>query len=679
MQADLSNLQNNLIEIYAALHDQPRKDHLKLYATNDGSVFYQGTCMAKVLKEADKFWQWIQWSHNTTTLETSLKKILNDSFNKSVRYAYLCRQERIWHNLRQIDEIWKLSLGPQDFANQRTRYANLLSQELEGSVEEGKRPDYLTQFDQRAEAPLSAQKIKEHRLAIMNFHQATYFFWSIFIQDEELPDNEKNAEKNEALRAPLTQYIQFSTLTDYMLFKALKNEGKWVQLEGVMQLPIPVTLFAKLGDPQGLTVNENKRLNQWVEALNNCQKAISSMLFSSVLTEVMSVIKLQGSSSLTLPDLVDSLEKRGCLHIHQEDGAHVDWRDKLKKGDAIDCNGVHLILGELLSLSSDDTSTDTFKIFAIQNYPDYVVKIAHNRFLLLLEDKRASNEKDHWGVRLVETVTDLKDFENGTVVSGIDSMGRCTVLERLKSTFASYDWTSDGFKLTQEDEKPALVFANHIFCMSQWKATPLNLSLEHLMWDEKGVLKTTRLLKKGPSNYNDLEELCEKAVKGNFYVLWFLVKVSKLSEHPMAIYYRNAVENTLRTGEIDTIGRPLPLAHRQDIYTERVKELCQEAQQLRERCFSKVRAALRKKGQYSYLQEEQLKSEIADKLLEFYRALPTPGILSPTLESQTVASFSKNAEKDSLLDPSVAKKYYQEKHKWIMDRNKAAALEEGSL
>ena len=148
--------------------------------------------------------------------------------------------------------------------------------------------------------------------------------------------------------------------------------------------------------------------------------------------------------------------------------------------------------------------------------------------------------------------------------------GAVSSLRNCTSPLDSHEWTSENEKLNQKDEKIALVLANHLFCMTEWWANAQNLSLSHLMFDHEEVLKSVRLLKKGPPNYNEWEAFCAAAAKDNPCVLAFLMNVSKLSEHPVGIYYREAVGHVLDTGETDLLSRPLPSGHRVAIYDKRV-------------------------------------------------------------------------------------------------------------
>lgn len=660
-EVHFSELQHNLSEIYAAMHAKPKNGQLQLAAAFSSCVYFQGYLTGRIVKFLNKIWSRIYPPRESLVVEKITNLAVTTFFDHAVHFAYDVRQRRIWNQMREIDESWKNSLHPPNFAKQCRRYEDYLLKELRGSVE-ADNPIYLDDFIEKGKIAANPQEVKEWRHAIINFHQATHLFWSLFV---------KNNKDNIELKKPIKDFLQpHSTLADRPLYKALKKEGRWVQMEGVMQQSIPVALFAKLSDPKSLTVNENKRLKTWIQTLNQCQKSISPKLFVCVLKEVMNVIHLQGSSSLTLAELLLWLDREGCQIIHQEDPAHMDWREKLRAGDVIECNGKQLILGK--QLSPDKLIDDDFKIFELKNYPNYVVKIANNRLRLLLENQKAKNEEEHWGVRLVETIANLEQDKNKSEIHGLDDQGCCVVQEKLSSSFAGHSWLSHKMELNQEEEDKALIFANHLFCMHQWKATPQNLSFAHLMWDKNGNLKSTRLLKKGGANYNEWEAYCEKAANGNIYVLNYLMHVSKLHEHKVGVYYREAIEHTLKTGKTDLIGRPLPLGHRQENYNQHIKKLCAEAQEIRESCLKIVIAHLRKKKQYSYQQESKLQKLVADKLLQIYRASPMPGRFLPDFKERVIAGFTgHDIELPILPTPKDFQDYYQEKHLLMMKYNQA--------
>ena len=657
---NFDSLQANLREIYAALQNA-NGDALPLYAYNKSVVIYRGCLSGKLWQKWDQGYRLIE-SSKPPVLKDVLKTVLNVIFNHAVHTAYKGRQKRIWHHMRQIDCIFGKTLTPQENADQRKRYVAHLTEELKGSVDlRSAKAIALQDFDRRTVDPMTEAEETEHRHMVIRFFQATMIFWRMFIKDDDIP-----------LRQPLLPFLdKQSLLTDRIIYKALKKEGRWTQVEGIMQQTIPVELIAKLEDPDNLTVEEKRRLKSWVRTLNEQRGKISLKLLSAVLKEILVIIQMQGSSALTMPDFLYWLDQQGCEILHGEDGAHMDWREALRSGHEITCNGKKLVLGE--QLSPEKEIDDEFKVFELKNHPDWVVKIANNRFRLLIEERKAQNEDEHWGFRLVETVDNIEEDAQKPPVRGLDKEGRCVVLEKLSNPLGDYEWTSTEARLEEEDEKVALVFANHLFCLYQWKANAEKLSLNHLLFDRSGVLKSVRLLKKGEPNYNEWEAHCFAASKDNPYVLAYLIQASKLSEHKVAAYYRAAVAHALKTGETDLLSRPLPMGHRQGCYDKRIKELCAEALELRRVCLKRVTAMLRKKGENASDQEEELSQKIGERLVYFYKESSTPGILSSDpLQKQVLETFETSDWEEPVLDDSDITDYYQEQHEQMMKNNDAA-------
>lgn len=645
---DLNLLQANFAEIFAALDAAVEGQPLPLFSTSSSKIYYRGTWLGRAIH-----WMWA--SRDPLALDEAMKTIMTNCFNGCLERAYEGRRKRLWHHVRQIDRTLNSNISDAVLTAKIDRYVQFLTNESPRLPKVRRSAEPLTEDEERA-----------HRHQTCNFHNAAYEFWSLFIKDDPL--------KN--LLMPFLEPA--SLLTNRSLFKAMTKEDRWVQLEGEMQQSIPIALFSKLHNPQSLTVNENVRLRSWVQRLNACRTSLPIDLIAKVFKEVIKIIRIQGDSPLTYADLIFWLDQQGCQSVREEDPVHLDWRAKLRPGETIFCNGIKLVLGR--QLSPEKEIDDHFIVFELANSP-HVVKIAHNRFLLMVEDKQSNIEKMHWGFRLVEKIKNINEEGNEEIIDGLDEKGRCVVLEKLEVPFDRYKWTSTAPKLTQEDENYALPFANHLFCMKEWWASAQNLSLDHLMHDKMGVLKSTRLLRKGSPNYNEWEGHCIAAARGNPWVLSFLMHVSKLKDHPVAKFYQGAVEYTLKTGQTDLIGRDLPLDHREEVYERKVIELCNTAKELKKMCFEYVRSALQKtkKDPYSHEQKPQLEQEITRRLIQVYQASLTPGHL-PYDETLEVikASFASDADwrsskwTASTINFLEYRAYYDEKFDLMISHNKKA-------
>jgi hypothetical protein len=658
-----TDLHRNLSEIYLALTNREDGKDLNLFAYDDCTLYFKGSCAARVWEKWSKTYNWLCTSTPSASVQDVLNGVLDPYFWHSVRQVHHARQERIRHHIHQLDDAH--SQHPTLKSEQKSRYAAFFHKELLGSVERNIIDVYKSRFDWLRKTVFTAEEVKVHRHKVINFYAATAVFWRVFIKDT--PENQR-------LREPLKSVVKSDNyLFDRPMYKAIKKEVKWVQLEGITHQSIPVAEISKLHAPNTLTVDENRRLTLWAKALNDCRQEMSFKHITDVIEEVIKIIEMQGSSSVTLQDLIIWLDQQGCSFLHAEDPSHMDWREGLIEGSQIECNGKQFTLGKQLSSNKD--IDDEFKIYELKSHPDFVVKIARNKFRLAIDAKQAANKKAHWGVRLVETIKDLDGRGQAPLISGLDASGRCVILEKLNSPISDHVWKSNSVALTSDDEKIALILASHLYCMNQWKASAEGMTTSHLLFDAQGVLKSTHLLKKGPPNYNVWEEFCIQAAKENVFVIAFLMNVSKLIEHPVGCYYRDAVVYVIEKGVTDLLSRPLPKGHNNPIYNKRVEDLCKRALELRKACLQLAIANERKKGSYTHRQEQELQGKVVERLVHFYKESSIPGALfeeelrKKVLDSLDDANFG-------ILDDQVSD-YYSQKRDLLLKRNLALSGQQG--
>ena len=661
MIPDFGDLQYNLSQIYEALHDKEHGDGKPLplvvfRSSNKTYVGYKENWKGKFEEKWGHIWSLFLPTENPPSLEAVLKSILNESFNAAVRQVFRGRQKRIYTHIKKKPTL-------QEELEQQKRYEKFLSEELKGSIDEAN-PVYLKDFENRSFGPPSEEENSKHRHLTIDFHQATHVFWSIFFDD-----NKQHKHFCKRLEPFIDK--KSAALTDLPFFNALKREGIWINMEGEMHHSIPVTLLSKLHDPALLSVQEKKDFKSWVELFNNYQQKISLGSLSTVLKEAVRILELQGSSTLTMQDLLYWLDKQGCSLLKRDDADHMRWRERLgpeknpRSENMITCNGKVFILGKLLSPVKE--IDDQFKVFELKGHENWVVKIANNSFRLLIEQKKSQMEEEHCGVRFVEAIE-------------LDFDGRCVIQERLTSFLSAHEWKSKGPKLTEVEERIALIFANHLYYMMMGGINGEDLSLDCLGLNSEGMLKSTKLLKMGLPNYNEWEEHCLKFSKGNVFVLNFLMHVSQLSQHKIGAYYREAVKHALKTGKTDLGSRALPTEHQEhnqgaENYHKRAKELCGKngkALQLRELSLKHATAQLQQKD-YPHLTGKDLPELIGEKLVYFYDASPTPGILSDQIVHQAVKAVLDHKWKETVLENHSA--YYQEKFNLMMSFNEAAIAE----
>lgn len=161
----------------------------------------------------------------------------------------------------------------------------------------------------------------------------------------------------------------------------------------------------------------------------------------------------------------------------------------------------------------------------------------------------------------------------------------------------------------------------------------------HIMQDATGRLKSTRLLKKGPPHYFQLERYCVEAAKGNFYVLSFIIRASQLHEHALVHYSRRVVEKTVRSGRVSLVTEPLPQDHDYDYYKPHVRQLCQQALELHQECLNSVIDRLRMNGQYSSEHPEPVAKGVLEAFLRVYQVAPVVGRFLPDFVDRVVDNY----------------------------------------
>lgn len=665
----LIQLRANLVEIYASL----QAGELNLYPLSSSAVCYQGSWMGRVIIWFNRVWKAIYSifiKKEPIQLEQVLEHIIHTVFQQAIHEAYQRRTKLLVYQIKKLEEGQSLSQQERD--SQSARYQALLAKEwgrplplLQAYLEEFKR---LLQTCTWEEEAVGCQ-----RYGLTDFHKATRFFWKLFVKD-----------KYQILRTPLEERIRLQPngiIENATLYQSLKKEQTYLDLEGLIQQEIPLVALAKMRQPESLTRQEKNQLKDWVRAINQHQEKITSHHFECVLQKVVSIFHIQGRTDYSYGQLLFFLSKEGCELLGKEDAKYMHWRERLRPGAQISCNGKVFTLGEQLSKQKD--LDDEFKVFALEGEENagYVAKFANNRFKLFIEAEKLNDENEHWGVHPVRIIDEIGQDQEGHAIKGLDCSGQCVIQEKLVFPLSSHEWTSSSAaeRLTEADERIALVLANHLYCQHQWTASSQILSPAHLLFDREGVLKSVRILKKGEDDYNSWEKFCFEVAKDNKAVLAYLMSVSKLNEHEVGRFYREVVSETLATGQTSLLGRRLPDGYRKTAYQAHVEQLCAEAKQVREACFKRLQAHYRRQSQYTLQHEEILKNLISRRLADYYKASPTPGILSSSLQEQVIASLLRDDV--SLLNeqalfpssqpsrPSANEAYYQEQHALMMRRN----------
>lgn len=617
---DFSLLQRNLYEIYQALHTpEAGRGSLPLIASEQ-TLTYEASWkgrwvqICQVIK--DLVYRILRWPLESNRHAT-VCHTMNSLFNACViQRGYKAHHSRVANWIKAIC--------------QRTP---MVRQEVQVHYEE-----YLKSFFKEEDNPY----LKEYRVAFSQFmrqndllkdsqiiasrhmitacSEATQVFWRLFLKSKDAP-----------FMAPLKPFIkeQSSALGNKPLYHACKNAQHIVDLEGLLEEEIPIVPLSSLG--KEMTKQHKIELKKWIDKLNAHKSKIPLKTFLNVLKELISIIQIAGVQSITLDKILVELDERGCQILKQDEIKHMRWRQQLKCGSVVFYGEKPLKLAKELG---SKVANNAYRVFTLEDHPNWVVKIARNTLQLKIEAEKAREEKWHWGVRLANMIEPI-DLSSNTIVPRLDKGGKSVVIEKLETSLKNYPWMSSCPILTKEEEERALVIANHVYVMQDQMAMPEGLSPEHLMFDSHGGLKAIRLFKKEPFNYNELEKFCLSIGNGKAYITDFIMHISQLTHHPVANFYREGVEYALQYGETNNLSRVQNRQFKRDIYEKRLEELCKQAIELRSACVNFIRDHLLAQKEYAEI-EGELEQKVYDRLVQIYHSSSTPGILNPEAVMQQV-------------------------------------------
>lgn len=494
---------------------------------------------------------------------------------------------------------------------------------------------WLQRLGKAETVPLSEEKIVEIRKQVIACSEATHEFWKFYL----------NSDKKELL-----ERFHPILLADQVAFRSLKIARQVISFEGLIGKDIPIVELAKLGANEKFSEDEEKTLKKWIKALNGSTLSLSQ--FTKVLEALIEIIKKNERYTFTLDQLLLKLDEKKCVILHQEDLKHRRWREQLKTGDQVVCNGKAFTLAQELGNKVIDNH---YRVFTLTDHPG-VMRIAKNRVQLKIQAAKANDENWHWGIEPMVRVE-------------MDSNGSCEIVEKLSDPLHEFQWKSSSFVLAEAELKRALVIASHLFYIQDQKAMPEGLSPQYLLFDQEEGLKSTALFKKGEFDYNALETFCLMVGKDNRHVVDFLMHVSQLVNHPVAKFYREAVEYVFRFRDSKLLSIVQDREYKRKIYDIRAEQLCQQAQGLISNCTAYVKDHLIRQENYPYKNDEQLKEEVCSRLFILYKASSTPGTLfSDRMKQQVLDSFL-NGKKEFAI-PYDVMNYYEQQAAEIQKNNK---------
>ncbi len=601
-KADFSGLGANLSEIIYALKSYATSESLDLYAGSESAVSYQGTWMGKGYKVFNKCVRWIKFDFTAQDTSQTLENIILRQFTDAIKtiYKLKCRYTAI-----QVK--WLEEAIPSLVSNGVYRFrAYLKNENIPLAI--------IEECDQifTSETSNKMESIEEIRQSIKSFYSAARLFWSILLYSEY-----------EKLVNPIQRIISKGDLIkENHMFDSLSKLFFTINLEGILRQYIPVTELAKLLSEQQMTAEEVAKTQSWVNKINRNTAKIDPHEFECVLRNIAETVSIAFKIPDSYEKLILKLDALDCRILRMNDRKHIHDRQRLKPGAIVSCNGNQFTLEQLLS---PEKANDQIKVFALA-HDNSVVKMANNRFRLILDAQKLKSSSEHWGVRHVEIV-----------LNGLDNKGVCVLLERLHNPLSDCVWTCTS-PILIEGDRTALILANHLMYWQQSNAVPANLSLNHLMFDSKGKLKSLKLCKKEAADYGKWENFALLASKGNIHVLNFLMRVSKLFEHSVAKYYREPIAKSIEMGSVVPTN---VLGNWEEKYKSELLRLSKEACQMGEECFNEIDLMMCDDMNYEAI-SNTLKQDVFGKLKALYVTSTTAGTVSGSLKETLIAHYGES-------------------------------------
>jgi len=408
-------------------------------------------------------------------------------------------------------------------------------------------------------------------------------------------------------------------------FASLQQMQKLIDFEGYLHEPLPLTILEKLATGKLLADSESKALDAWLEKLNGMRSKVDVGFFhSSMLAYVKYLSTLPSLQPPTIVNLEAALLDRNFTLFKTEDPVHVKWKDSLKPGDPIVCNGKKITLGEQIGAKA--YGKDNNIIFSIKNDEEKVVSIAINQAVLGLREK--ISKEDGGGIHNAKYIE-------------IDEEGRCALIERLQDSLENYKWKTTKAWLDHEDKDLLVPIAELLKWMVEKKTTPKNFAPKHLMFDGKGVLRSTKVCLLNEFDYTVLEDSVYNISNGNRTVFSYLMINSDLHGHSYQKFYKKIVALALKDDKDDheNIQRAIDLEIIDDPKIEdRGIALYKRVVQLKEYCCNKILEE--SKG----AREKSIKKAVKNEISTLYNNIKSGGILWPTMKKEVVKEVLKQLQ-----------------------------------
>lgn len=307
---------------------------------------------------------------------------------------------------------------------------------------------------------------------------------------------------------------------------------KVIDTEGMLAGPMPLFLIKKMIRKKMLTPVDQKEIKKWVHKMNKSDLDVQTLHPALKMVHSLFIKNNPSSRSfLTLEELELFLEAQGYSIFQKKDPKHLEWRHQIKPGKQILFPEGTVILGS--KLPSQPFGNDLCA-YSVEESPDLIALIAHNRSALALWDLKMAQQPD-----IGLTAARLK---------AISIDGRVALMERLRELSPFRGISLEG--TISEKNSLLQILPELIKKYIQQNITPIPFSSASLMLDQEGNLKTILPVRIGPLDFNSLENLVAECSGNHPEVYKDLMHESGLDKHSIAKFYGDVKRQAQEEGGV---------------------------------------------------------------------------------------------------------------------------------
>lgn len=417
-----------------------------------------------------------------------------------------------------------------------------------------------------------------------------------------------NSGGNEKLTQIFKTYSSMTYLQDQ---PSLQKLQRVIDLEGYLHQPLPLKELGKLAKGKTLDKKEEKCIKNWVEKLNKKTSVITIGILHRALEMLF-------DDPQELLQLEIGLLDRHLKLFKERDPDHIQWREGLKSGDILYCNGKEVQLGSQIGkkLYAEDNNV----IYTIEGNCNEVVVIGINRAILRLKER--IGKENGWGIRHANVLE-------------IDREGKFALVERLQDPLVEQEWKGTKNFIHSEDRDTALPIAKAIKWMIEQDMTPKNFSAKHLMFNRDGVFKNAKICIPGEFDFIALEDVAIECARGNRTIYTYLMANSGLNTTRFYYFFESLAKRAVEGKKINVADIAAIKKISDPKIIDRGECFCGQVQRLKERCFQKI-DEMGLSGDV-----EGIKSGVCERILNIYNSHCTASVLWPTLEEEVMSVLHK--------------------------------------